>query len=101
MRLNAALREKEEELTEALESNGRIKDKLDEKDAQIEKLKGRLDEKDAEMAETAAGSEEQLSSLKGKLDGKDALIEKLKGRLDEKDEKNAGLWLSCLAWHWQ
>ena len=81
-RLSMALQEKEEELAATLESNERIKGKLDEKDALIEKLKSRLDEKDAEMTENAAAAEEQLN-------GKDTLIEKLKSRLDEKDTQMA------------
>ena len=88
-RLDAALKEKEEELTAALESNERLKAKLDEKDVLIGKMKCRLDEKDAEAAENAAESQKQLNSLKEKLDGKDALIEKLKSRLDEKDARLA------------
>ncbi len=84
-RLNAALQEKDTELTAVLEGNGRLKDKLDEKDELIEKLKSRLDEKDVQMAEKAAGAGEQIERLKEKLNEKDVLVERLKKRLDEKD----------------
>lgn len=84
-RLGTSLKEREEELARALGSNGRLKEKLDEKDELIEKLKSRLDEKDAEMAVQAADTAVQLERLKEKLNEKDALVEKLKGRLDEKD----------------
>lgn len=53
-----------------------LKQRLDEKDAQIGKLKERLDEKDA-----------QIGRLKERLDEKDAQLEKLKRRLDEKDKR--------------
>ena len=86
-RLDAALKEKEEELTAALESKNSLKDKLDGKDALIEKLKSRLDEKDARLAEETAAREEQLRRLKGRLDEKDALIEKLQGQADRREEK--------------
>ena len=86
-RLNTALKENEEELAAVMESNERIKAKLDEKDGLIEKLKGRLDEKDAELENAASGAEEQLNRFKSELDEKNALIEKLKSRLDEKDRK--------------
>ena len=86
-RLNAALAEREEELAGVAESNERLKDKLGEKDALIEKLKGRLDEKDAEMAQEAAGREETFRRLKDKLDEKDAQIEKMQSRLDSREEK--------------
>ena len=88
-RLNAALQEREEELREALEGSGRLKDKLDGKDELIEKLKARLDEKDTEMAGEAAANGEQLERLKEKLNEKDALVEKLKQRLDDKDAQMA------------
>lgn len=88
-RLNAALREREEQLGEALEGNGRLKDKLNEKDELVEKLKARLNGKDEEIAEKEAESEEQLLRLKEKLNEKDTLVEKLKSRLDEKDAQIA------------
>ncbi|MCM1025816.1 MAG: hypothetical protein NC432_05245 [Roseburia sp.] len=56
----------------------RLKEKLDEKDAQIGNLKSKLGEKD-----------EQIEKLKSKLDEKDAQLEKLKRRLDEKDKELA------------
>ena len=111
-KLDAALKEKEEALAGAEEGNGRLKEKLNEKDELIEKLKARLDGKDAEMAQRAAGLEETLERLKAKLDekdasmaqeaerieetfsrlkeklnDKDALIEKLRSRLDSREEK--------------
>lgn len=64
-----------------------LKEKLDGKDALIEKLKSRLDEKDARLAEETAAREEQLRRLKGRLDEKDALIEKLQGQADRREEK--------------
>lgn len=86
-RLNTELKEKEEELAEALEGSGRLKEKLNEKDALVEKLKSRLDEKDVRLREETASREEQLKRLKEKLDAKDILIEKLREQSDRRDEK--------------
>ena len=90
-RLGASLKEREDELAQALGSNGRLKEKLDEKDALVEKLKGRLDEKDVQLAEETAVREEQLKRLKEKLNAKDGLIDKLREQTDRRDEKNERL----------
>ena len=90
-RLGASLKEREDELAQALGSNGRLKEKLDEKDELIEKLKRRLDEKDVQLAEETAVREEQLKRLKEKLNAKDGLIDKLREQTDRRDEKNERL----------
>lgn len=65
------------ELTELV---GRLKAKLDDKDAQLERLKAKLDDKDV-----------QIENLKPKLNDKDEQIEHLKSKLDQKDERIAEL----------
>lgn len=62
------------ELNDLHETNSRFIGRMDDKDAQIEKLKRRLNEKDA-----------QVETFKERLKDKDAQIDRLKGRLDQKD----------------
>ena len=83
--LQTELEEKAGEIAQLEGGNGRLKEKLDEKDALIEKLKKRLDEKDRVQEEEMESLQEGYNHLKDKLNEKDALIEKLKERLDEKD----------------
>lgn len=78
--LQSSLDEAEEQLGELQETKERFIGRMDDKDAQIEKLKKKLDEKDV-----------QIEKFKGRLDEKDAQIARLKGRLDEKDLKIQGL----------
>lgn len=72
--LQAQIDEMTAELNNLQEANNRFIGRMDDKDAQIEKLKGRLDEKDA-----------QVEKFKGRLKEKDVQIDKLKIRLDQKD----------------
>ena len=65
-RLKAAFEEKEEDLSQFIESYERLKGKLDEKDELIEKLKHRLNEKDAQKEEAASSAEETFNRLKEK-----------------------------------
>ena len=74
----AQLQDRIRELTESQgqlqQANDRFIERLDDKDAQIQRLKDRLDEKDA-----------QADRFKERLKEKDAQIEKLKDRLNRKD----------------
>ena len=74
--LQAQLDETTEQLNALKDTRTRFIGRMDEKDAQIEKLKPRLDEKDA-----------QIEKLTARLNEKDARIEKLIGRLNEKDAR--------------
>ena len=74
--LQARLDEAAEELKDLQDTRTRFIERMDDKDAQIEKLKPRLDEKDA-----------QIEKLTARLNEKDARIEKLIGRLNEKDAR--------------
>ncbi len=74
--LQARLDEAAEELESLQDTRTRFIERMDDKDAQIEKLKPRLDEKDA-----------QIEKLTARLNEKDAQIEKLIGRLNEKDAR--------------
>lgn len=74
--LQARLDEAAEELKDLQDTRTRFIERMDDKDAQIEKLKPRLDEKDA-----------RIEKLTARLNEKDARIEKLIGRLNEKDAR--------------
>lgn len=74
--LQARLDEAAEELKNLQDTRTRFIERMDDKDAQIEKLKPRLDEKDA-----------RIEKLTARLNEKDAQIEKLIGRLNEKDAR--------------
>lgn len=74
--LQAQIDDMTAQLETAQETNSRFIGRLDDKDAQIEKLKGRLDEKDL-----------QVKTFKERLKEKDIRIDRLKGRLDQKDEQ--------------
>ena len=74
--LQARLDEAAEELKNLQDTRTKFIERMDDKDAQIEKLKPRLDEKDA-----------QIEKLTARLNEKDARIEKLIGRLNEKDAR--------------
>lgn len=102
-RQQAQIAELEEADSVTQESYARLKQKLDEKDAQLEKLKSRLDEKDAaigslenQIEEWKAGRRLELEDqvdqilvsserLKNKLSEKNAQLEELKNRLNQKD----------------
>ena len=64
--LRASISEAETQIRELTSLSERLKDKLNDKDAQIELLKDRLNDKDA-----------QIDSFKARLDDKDALLEHL------------------------
>ena len=83
--LQAQLDETTEQLNALKDTRTRFIGRMDEKDAQIEKLKPRLDEKDA-----------QIEKLTARLNEKDARIEKLIGRLNEKDARIRELTTDCL-----
>lgn len=74
--LQARLDEAAEELKNLQDTRTKFIERMDDKDAQIEKLKPRLDEKDA-----------RIEKLTARLNEKDAQIEKLIGRLNEKDAR--------------
>ena len=74
--LHARLDEAAEELKDLQDTRTKFIERMDDKDAQIEKLKPRLDEKDA-----------RIEKLTARLNEKDARIEKLIGRLNEKDAR--------------
>ena len=81
--LQAQIDDMTAQLETAQETNSRFIGRLDDKDAQIEKLKGRLDQKDAEMAQRAAGIEETMERLKARLDEKDACMAEEATRMEE------------------
>lgn len=70
--LQERLEETENNLTQAVQLDNRLRAKLDEKDEQIERLKERLNEKD-----------EQIERLKGRLDEKDRRLNLLGVQVDE------------------
>lgn len=70
--LQASLDETQAALAEANRLTQRLKDRLDEKDAQIERLKEKLNEKDA-----------QLDRLKARLDHKDAQLAQLSAQIED------------------
>lgn len=72
--LQTQLDEAAEKLSALEDTRTRFIERMNEKDAQIEKLTSRLNEKDA-----------QIEKLTVRLNEKDAQIEKLIGRLNEKD----------------
>lgn len=74
--LQARLDEAAEELKNLQDTRTKFIERMDDKDAQIEKLKPRLDEKDA-----------RIEKLTARLNEKDAQIGKLIGRLNEKDAR--------------
>ncbi len=74
--LQTQLDEAAEKLRALEDTRIRFIERMDEKDAQTEKLTGRLNEKDA-----------QIEKLTDRLNEKDAQIEKLISRLNEKDAR--------------
>lgn len=72
--LRAQLEAMTAELNQLQETNSRFIERMDNKDAQIEKLKERLNETDV-----------QIERFKERLKEKDGGLDKLKGRLDQKD----------------
>ena len=88
--LQARLDEAAEELKNLQDTRTKFIERMDDKDAQIEKLKPRLDEKDAQIEKLTARLNEKdarIEKLTARLNEKDAQIEKLIGRLNEKDAR--------------
>ncbi|HBA48072.1 MAG TPA: hypothetical protein DCZ91_09810 [Lachnospiraceae bacterium] len=74
--LQAKLEATTAELNQLQETNSRFIERMDNKDAQIEKLKGRLNEKDV-----------QVERFKERLKEKDGQLDRLKDRLNQKDTR--------------
>ena len=92
-------------IKELTETNDRLKERLNEKDAQMDdqnaRLTGRLNDKDAQMGRLTAKlgeKDQQIERLKTKLDQKDAKILKLEAMINtgasrDPDEDNTDLMM--------
>lgn len=89
-----ALQQAHEAIKLAGQLEQRLKDRLNDKDAQLARLKEKLNDKDAQIDELNLrldGKDAQRQQLILRLDEKDAQLDKLKRCLDEKDATIAAL----------